>query len=303
MNRTNFLSRKFFTKLIVLLIVFGFICTSVAAQSMQNAQELRVNNFISENLRPGQVIWYSVRATQAGILIVETLGNTDTFLEVYDSRQNLITSDDDGGYDTNAKIEIIVNAGETYFFKLRGYHSSTSGQFRIFADLKPMPQMTELRIGSFFSGNITSDDDGGENTNAKINIVCKSGKTYYFKLTGYGDTSGPYRIMAGINPFPIPTQLNPGTFRDGYITPGGEYWYSVRASAAGVIVVETTGSTDTFLDVYDFSFDWITSDDDGGDGFNARIEIPAEANRVYIFRLRGYSTSESGSYRIFASIR
>jgi hypothetical protein len=65
--------------------------------------------------------------------------------------------------------------------------------------------------------------------------------------------------------------------------------------------VETTGDTDTFLDAYDASYSLINSDDDGGEDYNARIDVFAEANKVYYFILKGYNNDESGPYRILAS--
>jgi len=327
--------------------IFGFIFVLLFVVSgsvfAQNAQELRVGSFLSGNLGSGQEIWYSVRATEAGILTVETTSNIDTYLEAYDSQRNIIAEDDDGGEGNNAKIELLVTANTTYLFKLRGYSSSTTGQFRIFAAHRPMPAMTELRIGSFHNGQINrgedywftlrtaesgmitiettgstdtfmdvyndafaliaSDDDGGEGNNARVELVVRAGATYYIKIRGFSSsTTGPYRVMAATRTLPTPVQLRLGSFVSANLSPGGEFWYSVRTTGRGRLIVETTGSTDTYMEAYTDNYTLITEDDDGGEGYNARISIAVEANRTYIFKVRGYSSSTSGAFRVFASM-
>jgi hypothetical protein len=200
--------------------------------------ELRLDTMVSGNLRGGDEYWYSVRPSQAALLTVETNGSLDTYLEAYDSSNNLIASDDDGGEGNNAKIEIVAGAGITYLFKLRGYDSSTSGPYRIWASYMPLPSATELRLDAIVNGSIRE---------------------------------------------------------------GESYWYGVRAAQNGYITVGTMGNTDTFLEAYDSNYRALVSDDDSGGGGNAELEIPVQAGQTYLFKLRGYSSSTSGSYRIWAN--
>ena len=307
----------------------------------QTIQDLRIGTFINVTLSPGQEIWYRVTTPDAGIITVETTGNIDTYIEAYDAQRNMLSSDDDGGENYNAKVDLVVLRGASYLFMVRGFNSEESGSFRVFASHKPMPAMTELRAGSSLSGNIASgqeywyifrstregiltvqtagdtdtylrvldenfatvksDDDSGEDNNAKIEINVKQGGIYHFVLSAYSSNSGPYRIVASIRDFPNPVQLNPGSFQSGNIVSEQEYWYSVRPSRAGRLVVETVGSTDTRLEAYTESFELLDSDDDGGEEANARIELMVEANRTYIFKLFGWSFS-SGPFRIMANL-
>jgi len=208
-------------------------------ESVPAATTLGVGSVLSGNIASGQSYWYSVQTRQAGFLIVETTSNVDTFLDAYNSSYALITSDDDGGEGQNARVEIPAQANQTYYFRLRGYGSSDTGPYRILSSTTPMPAMTTLGIGSVLAGNltsrgnnwysvqtrgagtlivettgsidtfleaysstyakITSDDDSGDGENARVEIPVQANQTYYFKLSGYGDASGSYRILASLN--------------------------------------------------------------------------------------------------------
>jgi len=313
---------------------------SAALGPMPQVTELRLGNIQNGRLNAGDSIWYSVRAARNTFLIVETTGNDiDTYLEAFDADYKLIASDDDSGEGYNAKIELIVTSNTVYYFKLRCYSSEETGPFTILATHRPLPTPTQLNIGASRSGNITrgsehwysvrpaqnciivvqttsdidtyleaydteynlitEDDDSGEDLNAKIEIFARAGVNYLFKLRGYdSNITGRFNITAAQKPLPTPARLNVGTTLSGNITEGGEYWYSITATRAGILVVETSGDTDTYMDAYNDSYVWLSSDDDSGEGLNARVSIYADANHTYFFKVRGYSEYETGAYRI-----
>ena len=147
---------------------------------------------------------------------------------------------------------------------------------------------------------LKEDDDSGEGLNAKIDLMVTQG-TYLFKLRGFhGEHIGPFRIIASHNPITI-TQLRSGSFVSGRINQGAETWYSFSATALGFLTVETSGDTDTYMEVYDPNFSFIIADDDGGEGLNAKIEIDVINGRTYYFKVRGYSSETNGPFRITAN--
>ncbi|MCL2720637.1 MAG: pre-peptidase C-terminal domain-containing protein [Treponema sp.] len=221
-------------KVLCLLIALLFITGGVFAQY---TQELRIGSTISSRLNAGEQIIYIVRTTRAGTLTVETHGDIDTVMEVYEN-ENYITYDDDGGEGFNAKVVFDVLPNKIYHFYISGYDSNVNGQFRISASQQNFPNPAELRIGSSVNVN-----------------------------------------MSG----------------------GQEFWYRVRSANSGFINVKTTGDIDTYLLVYDDSYNYITENDDGGEDLNALVEIFAEANKTYLIRLRGYSEEVSGRTSISAA--
>ena len=219
----------------VLFFVSLFIAGNSFAQN--NARDLPVGTAIEGSFGFGEEVWYIIRPNQTSFMIIETTGDTDTYLEIYDVNNNLLMEDDDAGEGTNARVDIHVRTGTSYFIKVRGFDSSIAGLYSIQARFIPMPVPVELRIGVPYSGRISAGED---------------------------------------------------------------YWFSVRSANRGTIVVETTGNTDTYLDVYNSSYIFMASDDDSGQDKNARVEIIAGANQIYYFKLRAYSRNASGSYRIQA---
>jgi len=85
-----------------------------------------------------------------------------------------------------------------------------------------------------------------------------------------------------------------------HLSAGQEHWYIVSSPVATRVTIFTTGSTDTYLEVYDTNNRRITQNDDGGQGLNARVSFNVEAGRIYAVKLRGYSRSTNGAYRIIA---
>ena len=65
-----------------------------------------------------------------GRLVMETTGNTDTYMEFYDANtRRLLAEDDDSGQSNNAKIIYNIEAGKRYIAKVRGYGGETTGQY------------------------------------------------------------------------------------------------------------------------------------------------------------------------------
>ena len=99
-----------------------------------------------------------------------------------------------------------------------------------------------------------------------------------------------------------PRELRIGVMNTGTINPGAEEWFSFRSTETGFLVVETFGDLDTYLEAYDSSRTLIGENDDGGEEYNAKLEIYTEPGNTYQIKLRCYDEDENGPYRILASI-
>jgi hypothetical protein len=87
------------------------------------------------------------------------------------------------------------------------------------------------------------------------------------------------------------------------IHPGDEDWFHISAEHPGLLILETAESSfDPVMELYDGSGSArLDSNDDGGGDYNPRIEADAAAGQVFIVKIAGYDSSETGDYRFRAS--
>jgi hypothetical protein len=109
------------------------------------------------------------------------------------------------------------------------------------------------------------------------------------------DSPVPYEIGADENAQVVNRTLHSGDEDFFLLIPAGD----------GQLVMETTGSTDTYMEFYNAETqEKLAQNDDGGVGSNARIRQSVEAGKRYIAKVRGYDGA-TGSYgfRAYISIR
>jgi len=222
--------------LAVIAVLFLFASGDLFSQT---PGEMRLSYWYSGTLHEEEEQWFSIRPNENGLVVVETSGDTDTYLEAYDAYRTLLAENDDGGEDLNARLSFLVEAGKTYLFKLRGFDENDSGTYQIRASFGTI---RELRLGTWVNGTlrededqwfsiqpsgtghiivetagnsdtyleahdpsgsmITDDDDSGEGYNAWLEIFVEAGKTYRIRLSHYENGDAPYQIRASFEPLP-----------------------------------------------------------------------------------------------------
>ena len=78
----------------------------------------------------GDLDYFRVQISSSGELTVYTTGSTDTYGTLQDAAGARLASNDDGGSDTNFRIEHQVSSG-THYIQVRGYNSSTTGSYTL----------------------------------------------------------------------------------------------------------------------------------------------------------------------------
>ena len=316
-------------RIIVLAVLIMFSCLSAEV-----IPALQVGTIENWNLLSGQEIWFYVKATESGILTVETVGNLHTKLGHFNKNRTFIK---ENYGENNASLSLFATEGETYLFRLTGVDDYESGAFRIFAISSPMPLVTDLQIGDIKVGNtlgwyrFLATQDGiltvetdtriqvfsenlvllAEDYGSEVEFFVIQGKTYYFVL--HHDDNEYQVSITDIRDLP---SIMPLSHRaQGFISPGKEDWYSIRTpegeevivkkairsytitSAGGDLTVETTGNTNTRLYAYNELFELLAIDDDSGQGQNARIEFTIRPSQTYYFKVVS-GLNSSGEYVI-----
>jgi hypothetical protein len=143
-----------------------------------------------------------------------------------------------------------------------------------------------------------SDDDGGGNTNSRINTLLQPG-TYTLSVGSY---SGNGLFDLSVSSSEVTGELmdsgelNAGDVVYGDLRSGSSLIYYISVDAARTVSIDAVSSAvDTFITLTGQSL--ALENDDGGEGTNSRLEefLPAG---TYTLTVRGYSSEESGQVRI-----
>ena len=277
---------------------------------------------------PNRTFWY----------VIDTFNlspDTDPYLKIYDSQNNLICSDDDSGGYGRAKISITLTGGQTY--KIRTIYKSGAYDFVIRKNEVLTPaSRTEINTNNaelqndsiwfsyvpmyddfytfssvssletyftLYDGDyncLTWDDDSGVGLNANIDMVLKGGKTYYLKVNIYRMGSGQCDIYVN---------RQKSLFYDPIIKP--QFFFSALSDSAQFfrftptetrtyfINTKMSISGDPYLELYDASWNLLAYNDDGGEGNNALLEYTLQAGQTYYIKVRNYSAALIEGYVYF----
>ena len=147
---------------------------------------------------------------------------------------------------------------------------------------------------------VTTDDDSGANSNAKIASRLTAG-IYFLEIQHYSPRgTGNYNISVKSESQSIPQLEVNGEEVEAAIDAANESdLYTFTAPSAGRYVIQTSGITDTFLSLFgpNSQTTIIVRDDDSGPERNARIDRNVEEATYYI-RIRHYRPTGTGTYGI-----
>lgn len=141
-----------------------------------------------------------------------------------------------------------------------------------------------------------SDDDSGSGNNARINAVLEAG-TYRLEARALGGNRGVFTLSTQSQAAPAPGggPIQRGYAGEGYLNPGSPNHYQLTVEEPGTYVIYLGSSNfDAGLTISGNGVD--VSDDDGGQGFDSRIEIQLQPGTYTI--TAGAISSDGGSYRL-----
>ena len=156
---------------------------------------------------------------------------------------------------------------------------------------------------------LASNDDGGSNTNSRITYNVSAGVSYLVVVCGYNSSvTGPYGFRAyiarreGSSSFNSPISYSIGENEEEAATvsrtlqQGDEDYFLIVPDRDGRLTMETTGRTDTYMELFDADNVLLEHNDDGGSNTNARLRYNVRAGSRYVVKIRGYSQYTTGSY-------
>lgn len=157
---------------------------------------------------------------------------------------------------------------------------------------------------------VAADDDGGTGLNSYLTFASTAGGLYFAAVSAFGEAgSGQYLLRVADTDVPgsvgADETLNAsqGDDRVSRIDmPGDLDSYRVELEAGARYLIEINGEgeaplTDPFLSVLNSSGEPVTSDDDSGDGLDARLRFAPETTDSYLLQASGLGGS-TGWYKI-----
>ena len=147
------------------------------------------------SLQPGQYIDYNITFAKAGNKLLQTFGPKDAYMYLYDANGNLIDSDDDSGYSTNAMISYTFSANTSYKVRVKFYSSVTGGQIKfgiipIYSKIDSYESIGLSNMGSMTAGGTLA----GSVSLQRYSINQSKAGGYVFE-TDRGSDTGSYSDM------------------------------------------------------------------------------------------------------------
>ena len=152
---------------------------------------------------------------------------------------------------------------------------------------------------------IAFDDDGGNNFNSLISRPLPSGRYFTSVRLFNAATTGSYQIAVTTSEgtgsgSTIPEIPVNGSALNAEITNAEEIdLFSFTASTQGLYTIETTGTTDTYMNLFGPNSQSlaIIENDDSGINRNSRLQVQLTAGEYFV-RIRHFSPTSIGAYQI-----
>jgi|CXWL01.1.fsa_nt_gi hypothetical protein len=258
--------------------------------------------------------WMEFQATAAGPYYIEARGFTDDGQGRYvlsltageignsaegaeylapngDGRTSVIGADGDADWFVVEMIE-----GRPYRFTVEGVEPGA------LADPK-------LTLYDAEGREVASDDDGGTGLNSYLGFASTSGGPYFAAVSAFNE-GGTGRYLLRVADTDVPGHANTDEFLDSSSDqrlsrvdmPGDLDYYRVELEAGVRYGIEVSGAgdnplADPFLALMNEQNERVTSDDDSGDGLDARVVFAPEEAGVYFIQASGLGGS-AGSYQV-----
>ena len=144
---------------------------------------------------------------------------------------------------------------------------------------------------------IAENDDGGSSYNARLSFVV-SGGTYFIEVTEIDGSTGPYTLHIRLqdalksdsfepdNSMAEAKEIRIGSPQSRTFSDSGDIdWVWFTVSARGTYSISAVGDNqelDTYIELYNQDGDLIDEDDDGGSGYDARLEVELTPGKYFI---------------------
>lgn len=245
-----------------------------------------------------QVVWEDVPARDVDIIVrahrIPSFPQPYALVMRIEDRTDPIPEITVNGPEISGEINP-ASESDRYTFRVStaGAHTiETSGTTDTFLSLFGPDSETTL---------IADNDDSGPGTLSLLVRELASGQ-YFVHVRHFSSTgSGPYgvSVRSHTDPGPVTLEVNGSEVQGQIGQPAETDLYTFRVATAGEYIIDTSGSTDTFLSLFGPNSETtlITQDDDSGPDTLSRIQ-ESLAVGTYFIRIRHWSPTQTGVYGV-----
>ena len=98
--------------------------------TLSEATQVALGSSTAGSLLAGDIDYFRVTVSSLGTLVAYTTGSTDTYGSIWDDSGSVLAENDESGERSNFLVFTSVDAG-TYYIEVRGYSSSTTGNYTL----------------------------------------------------------------------------------------------------------------------------------------------------------------------------
>ena len=237
---------------------------------------------------PGERRWFRFVAPQAGTYYFESESNLDTFVDLFHTKvsdttiEGRIDYNDDAGPGNNFRIGIYLNANQKIYLRVRGWSSSSSGNFTVTASYTPVHTHSYTEYGE------------GDSEGHRVYCACGSyivEEHSYDSMIPYGHGHNATLVCSKCGHHAeIRAELYVDDQYQSSIDAYDCEWFRFVAPQDGTYRFETTGNYDPCCDVYLGEYPTGNGEyyDDEGTGNNFMFTKYLRAGDIIYLRVRGY---------------
>ena len=152
-----------------------------------------------------------------------------------------------------------------------------------------------------------NDDISDSNRGSRLHYTAAHRGLYTIRVKGYSSNDrGSYRLSVHESQVRVDSEISVGDNVSGQLNSGEEYdgfAVTLQADTAYRIEVSLGTLNDSVLKLYDPSGNKVREDDDSGPGRGSRIDYTPTRSGTYEIRVEGYSSNDTGSYRLSVQTR
>jgi hypothetical protein len=258
--------------------------------------------------------WLEHQAAAAGSLFIEARGFSDDAVGRYVisiTAGEIGASADSADYlapNSDGRTSIIGAEGDVDWFAIQLIEGRP---YRFYLDGVEPGALADpyLALYDAEGAQVAADDDGGAGLNSYITFASPTGGAYYAAASSFGD-AGTGRYALRVTDTDVPgnqeTDENLDANDDDRVSridmPGDLDYYRVELESGVRYVVDVRGHgdaplADAFLTILNDENERVTSDDDSGDGLDARARFTPEESGVYYIQASGLGGS-TGWYQV-----